>query len=142
MHLVARAGGSPRIWVSVPSNPISPAATVHAPWASHPTLTSLRDSLQITADCWALLTAPDGSSRKEQYLPKGEREPETAYRKRFDAASPSGIFRSTLRTHAGVLSGLGTGIQQRRSQQISTQWNQSEGAACQGAEAATVGESG
>jgi len=43
-------------------------------------LLSLHESLQITADCWALLTTPDGSSRKEHYLPKGEREPETAYR--------------------------------------------------------------
>ncbi len=71
MHLLARAGASPRTWVSVPSNPISAAATDDFPWASHPTLTALRDSLQITADCWALLAAPDGSSRKEQYLPKG-----------------------------------------------------------------------
>ncbi len=103
-HLLARAGGSPRTWVYVPSNPISAAATVHAPWASHPTLTALQPSLQITADCWALLAAPDGTSRKEHYLPKGEREPETAYRKRLDAARPSGFFRDALRTYAGMLS--------------------------------------
>jgi hypothetical protein len=60
--------------------------------------------LRITADCWALLAAPDGSSRKENYLPKGEREPDTAYRKRLDAARPSGFFRDALRTYAGMLS--------------------------------------
>ena len=54
------------------------AATPLALWASHPILTAFQPSLQITADCWALLAAPDGSSRKENYLPKGEREPETA----------------------------------------------------------------
>jgi len=75
-----------------------------APWSQHPTLKSLQPSLQITADCWALLAAPDGSSRKEQYLPKGEREPSTAYRKRLDAARPSGSFRDALRTYAGMLS--------------------------------------
>ncbi len=67
-------------------------------------MTALRPSLQITADCWALLAAPDGSSRKDYYLPKGEREPETAYRKRLDAARPSGFFRDALRTYAGMLS--------------------------------------
>jgi len=61
-------------------------------------------SLQITADCWALLSAFDGSSRKEHDLPKGEREPDTAYRKRRDAARPSGLFRDALRTYAGMLS--------------------------------------
>jgi hypothetical protein len=44
--------------------------------------------LQITADCWALLAAPDSISRKDHYLPNGEREPDTAYRKRLDAARP------------------------------------------------------
>ena len=75
-----------------------------APWDQHPTLTALWPSLQITADCWALLAAPDGSRRKEQYLPKGEREPGTAYRKRLDAARPSGFFRDALRTYTGMLS--------------------------------------
>ena len=75
------------------------------PWREHPTLTALQPSLQITADCWALLAAPDGSSRKEHYLPKGEQEPETAYRTRLDAARPSGFFRDALRTYAGMLSG-------------------------------------
>jgi hypothetical protein len=73
-----------------------------APWSQHPTLKSLQPSLQITADCWALLAAPDGSSRKEQYLPKGEREPDTSYRKRVDAARPSGFCRDALRTYAGA----------------------------------------
>ncbi len=81
-----------------------PVATSNSPWTQHPSLTALQPSLQITADCWALLVAPDGSSRKEQYLPKGEREPETAYRKRLDAARPSGFFRDALRTYAGMLS--------------------------------------
>ena len=77
---------------------------VSAPWQLHPSLTALQSALQITADCWALLAAPDGTSRKEHYLPKGEREPETAYRKRLDAARPSGFFRDALRTYAGMLS--------------------------------------
>jgi hypothetical protein len=81
-----------------------PQAANQTPWASHPALTSLQPSLQITADCWALLAAPDGSSRKEHYLPKGEREPDIAYRKRLDAARPSGFFRDALRTYAGMLS--------------------------------------
>lgn len=80
------------------------AAAAHAPWTQHSTLNALQHSLKITADCWALLAAPDGSSRKEHYLPKGEREPETAYRKRLDAARPSGFFRDALRTYAGMLS--------------------------------------
>ena len=79
-------------------------AVSNAPWGNHPTLTTLQPSLWITADCWALLDAPDGSSRKEHYLPKGEQEPESAYRKRLDAARPSGFFRVALRTYAGMLS--------------------------------------
>jgi hypothetical protein len=58
----------------VPPTPISAAAPTH-PWQPHPTLSALQPSLELTADCWALLAAPDGSSRKEHYLPKGEREP-------------------------------------------------------------------
>ncbi len=84
--------------------PALSATASPTPWHRHPTLTALEPSLQITADCWALLAASDGSSRKEQYLPKGEREPETAYRKRLDAARPSGFFRDALRTYAGMLS--------------------------------------
>ena len=75
-----------------------------APWNEHPSLGGLKKSLCLTTDCWALLTAADGSSRKEHYLPKGEREPDTAYRKRLDAARPSGFFRDALRTYAGMLS--------------------------------------
>jgi hypothetical protein len=74
------------------------------PWYEHSILTALHPSLQVTTDCWALLAAPDGSSRKEHYLPKGEREPETAYHKRLEAARPSGFFRDALRTYAGMLS--------------------------------------
>ena len=81
-----------------------PATARYAPWTQHPTLTALQPSLQTTADCWALLAAPDGSSRKDLYLPEGEREPDTAYRKRLDAAHPSGFFRDALRTYAGMLS--------------------------------------
>jgi hypothetical protein len=55
------------------------------------------------------LRAERGSSRKVHYLPKGEREPETAYRKRLDAARPSGFFRDALRTYAGML-GRGTDL--------------------------------
>ena len=88
----------------MPPAPALPAAGPYAPWTQHPNLTALQPSLQITADCWALLAAPDGSSRKEHYLPKGEREPDTAYRKRLDAARPSGFFRDALRTYAGMLS--------------------------------------
>jgi DNA-binding CsgD family transcriptional regulator len=80
------------------------AASTSVPWAPHPSLTALQPFLRITADCWALLAAPDGTSRKEHYLPKGEREPDTAYRKRLDAARPSGFFRDALRTYAGMLS--------------------------------------
>ena len=80
------------------------SAQIYKAWHLHPTLSALQPSLQITADCWALLAAPDGSSRKEHYLPKGEREPDTAYRKRLEAARPSGFFRDALRTYAGMLS--------------------------------------
>jgi hypothetical protein len=88
----------------VPPAPAQPATGSYAPWTQHPTLTALHPSLQITADCWALLAALDGTSRKEHYLPKGEREPDTAYRKRLDAARLSGFFRDALRTYAGMLS--------------------------------------
>ena len=80
------------------------AASTSVPWAPHPSLIALQPSLRLTADCWALLAVSDGSGRKEHYLPKGEREPETAYRKRLDAARPSGFFRDALRTYAGMLS--------------------------------------
>jgi Domain of unknown function (DUF4055) len=87
-------------------SPGSPPAAIAPlpPWSQHPAFKSLQPSLQITTDCWALLAAPDGGSRKEHYLPKGEREPDTAYCKRLDAARPSGFFRDALRTYAGMLS--------------------------------------
>jgi hypothetical protein len=85
-------------------DPTERATLRYAPWVHNPILAALQPSLQITADCWALLAAPDGSCRRERYLPKGEREPETAYRKRLDAARPSGFFRDALRTYAGMLS--------------------------------------
>ena len=84
---------------------VSPQANAPcAPWHPHPNLIALQPSLQITAECWALLAGHDGSSRKEHDLPKDEREPDTAYRKRLDAARPSGLFRDALRTDAGMLS--------------------------------------
>ena len=87
----------------LPASALSATASP-TPWDQQPTLTALWPSLQITADCWTPLAAPDGSSRKEQYFPKGEREPDTAYRKRLDAARPSGFFLDALRTYAGMLS--------------------------------------
>jgi len=84
---------------------ISPQANApYDPWQAHPSMTALQTSLQITADCWALLAAPDGTCCKHRYLPKGEREPETAYRKRLEAARPSGFFRDAQRIYAGMLS--------------------------------------
>ena len=88
----------------VPPAPTKPASAPSAPWHRYPTLTALQPSLQITTDCWALLASHDGTSRKEHYLPKGERGPDTAYRKRLDAARPSGFFRDALRIYAGMLS--------------------------------------
>ena len=73
-------------------------------WSQHPTLAALQPSLQITADCWALLASPDGSSRRQVYLPQGDREPQGAYERRLAAARPSGFFRDALRTYAGMLS--------------------------------------
>ncbi|WP_368412340.1 DUF4055 domain-containing protein [Synechococcus sp.] len=49
-------------------------------------------------DCWDLL-----NNQKEYYLPRGEREPDSAYKRRIDAALPSGFFRDALRTFAGML---------------------------------------
>jgi hypothetical protein len=72
------------------------AALTHNPWALLHILTALRPSPQITADCWPLLVAPDGSTRKEHYLPKGEQDPGTDFRKRLGAARPSSFFRNAL----------------------------------------------
>jgi len=77
-----------------------PPASVDAthPWPLHPTLAALLPRLDLIQDCWHLL-----AGRREHYLPRGEREPETAYRCRLEAALPSGFFRDALRTFAGML---------------------------------------
>ena len=54
--------------------------------------------LQLVHDCWDLL-----NNQQEYYLPRGEREPDSAYKRRIDAALPSGFFRDALRTFAGML---------------------------------------
>ena len=41
------------------------------PWSEHPTLSGLRDRLQLVYDCWTLLELPDGTSRRPVYLPRG-----------------------------------------------------------------------
>jgi hypothetical protein len=61
-------------------------------------LAALLPRLQLVHDCWYLL-----SGRREHYLSRGEREPESAYRHRVEAALPSGFFRDALRTFAGML---------------------------------------
>jgi hypothetical protein len=68
------------------------------PWPLHPTLAALLPRLQLVQDCWHLL-----AGRCEHYLPRGEREPESAYRRRVEAALPSGFFRDALCTFAGML---------------------------------------
>ena len=80
-----------------------PLATDPYPWPLHPALAALLPRLQLVQDCWHLLTLPDGTDRREHYLPRGEREPESAYRRRLEAALPSGFFREALRTFAGML---------------------------------------
>jgi len=73
------------------------------PISLHPTLAALSPRLELVQDCWHLLAEPDGTDRREHYLPRGEREPESAYRRRVEAALPSGFFRDALRTFAGML---------------------------------------
>jgi hypothetical protein len=68
------------------------------PWPLHPALAALLPRLDLVQDCWQLL---DG--RRAHDLPRGEREPESAYHRRLDAALPSGFFRDALRTFAGML---------------------------------------
>ncbi len=68
------------------------------PFPLRPTLAALLPRLDLIQDCWDLL-----ADRKEHYLPRGEREPESAYRRRVEAALPSGFFRDALRTFAGML---------------------------------------
>ncbi len=74
-----------------------------SPIPLHPQLQALLPRLQLVQDCWHLLAEPDGSDRREHYLPRGEREPQSAYRRRLEAALPSGFFREALRTFAGML---------------------------------------
>ncbi|MFM1899942.1 MAG: hypothetical protein RLZZ216_518, partial [Cyanobacteriota bacterium] len=69
-----------------------------SPWPLHPSLAALLPRLELVQDCWQLL-----AGRREQYLPRGEREPESAYQRRVEAALPSGFFRDALRTFAGML---------------------------------------
>ncbi|MFM9088514.1 MAG: hypothetical protein ACKOPT_10290, partial [Cyanobium sp.] len=64
-----------------------------------PELRRRRGQLRLVANCWNLL-----EGRRELYQPRGEREPEAAYRRRVEAALPSGFFRDALRTFAGMLS--------------------------------------
>ena len=68
------------------------------PWPLHPSLAALLPQLELVQYCWQLL-----AGRREHYLPRGEREPESAYRRRVEAALPSGFFRDALRTFAGML---------------------------------------
>ena len=77
-----------------------PPASVDGPlpWPLHPSLAALLPRLELVQDCWQLL-----AGRREHYLPRGEREPESAYRRRVEAALPSGFFRDALRTFAGML---------------------------------------
>lgn len=83
-----------------------PQAHEQLPWLEHPTLSGLRDRLQLVYDCWTLLELPDGNSRRPVYLPRGIEEPETCYLKRLEAARPTGFYRDALRTYAGMLSRL------------------------------------
>ena len=76
------------------------------PWREHDTLRGLRDRLQLAFDCWNLLDAPDGTSRRSVYLPPGLKEPDSSYRNRIENARPTGFFRDALRTYAGMLSFL------------------------------------
>jgi hypothetical protein len=96
---------------TTPSSPPSPPALqpqgpAELPWLEHPTLSGLRDRLQLVYDCWTLLELPDGTSRRPVYLPRGIEEPEACYLKRLEAARPTGFYRDALRTYAGMLSRL------------------------------------
>jgi hypothetical protein len=93
---------------SSPSFPTTPQPHLpnQPPWLEHPTLSGLRDRLQLVYDCWTLLELPDGTSRRPLYLPRGIEEPETCYSERLEAARPTGFYRDALRTYAGMLSRL------------------------------------
>ena len=97
--------------ITTSDSPFSPPETQsqapnQPPWLEHPTLSGLRDRLQLVYDCWTLLELPDGTSRRPVYLPRGIEEPETCYLKRLEAARPTGFYRDALRTYAGMLSRL------------------------------------
>jgi hypothetical protein len=64
-------------------NPRQTPAPDQPPWLEHPTLSGLRERLQLVYDCWTLLELPDGTSRRPVYLPRGIEEPETCYLKRL-----------------------------------------------------------
>jgi len=64
----------------------------------HPSLLAILPRLQLVHDCWDLL-----NNQKEYYLPRGELEPDSAYKRRIDAALPSGFFRDALRTFEGMI---------------------------------------
>jgi hypothetical protein len=94
--------------LSIPTSPTTSQPHLHnqPPWLEHPTLSGLRDRLQLVYDCWTLLELPDGTSRRPLYLARGIEEPETCYIKRLEAARPTGFYRDALRTYAGMLSRL------------------------------------
>ena len=77
---------------------VGPASPPEALIPIHPSLLAILQRLQLVHDCWDLL-----NNQKEYYLPRGEREPDSAYKRRIDAALPSGFFRDALRTFAGML---------------------------------------
>ena len=88
-----------RISVSPALGPaVSLASPPEALVPIHPSLLAILPRLQLVHDCWDLL-----NNQKEYYLPRGEREPDSAYKRRIDAALPSGFFRDALRTFAGML---------------------------------------
>jgi len=70
---------------------VPPGSLTEAPVPIHPRLLAILPRLQLVHDCWDLL-----NGRKEYYLPRGEREPDSAYKRRIDAALPSGFFRDAF----------------------------------------------
>ncbi|WP_259729218.1 hypothetical protein [Synechococcus sp. CS-1333] len=62
--------------------------------------------LQLVYDCWILLELPDGTIRRQVYLPRGVGEPENCYQHRLELARPKCFFRAALCTYAGMLSRL------------------------------------
>ena len=62
------------------------SAPLLQPWREHAILRSLREQLQLCFDCWNLLDAPGGTSRRCVYLPPGAKEPDANYRNRVENA--------------------------------------------------------